>query len=319
MVDGRPHRVTVTSGLVLLGDHFQSGADCLKNATVALKQAKRLARSGHLYYTADIGDLARSRAQLLADLHSAFDMGHLFLMYQPQIDLRNGALIGMEALMRWRKADGTLVPPDEFIPVAEQSGLIVRLGDWALQVACSDMKSLIALDIAPQRVAVNISLEQFKKPDFDASVISAFQQSGLNPKRLELEITESVAMLGLNHVMEQLNRLRSQGITVSIDDFGTGYSSLSQLERLPLDRIKIDKAFVQQIDVDENGRIAKLIAELGETLGLRVLAEGIEDRRSWDALVKMGCHEGQGFFIAKPMEIQQLISWIRAYREGISP
>jgi diguanylate cyclase (GGDEF)-like protein len=318
VVDGRPHRVTVTTGLVLLEADFQSGADCLKNATVALKQAKRLARSGHVYYTADIGDMARTRAQMLADLHTAFDMGQLLLMYQPQIDLRDGALIGIEALMRWRRTDGTLVPPDQFIPVAEQSGLIVHLGDWALQVACKDMKLLIAQDMAPARVAVNISLEQFKKPDFDTSVINAIKYSGLDPNRLELEITESVAMLGLDHVMEQLNRLRSHGITVSIDDFGTGYSSLSQLERLPLDRIKIDKAFVRQIDAADNGRIARLIAELGETLGLRVLAEGIEDRRSWDVLIQMGCHEGQGFFIARPMELEPLIAWIAKYRKGLS-
>ena len=319
VVDSRPHRVTVTTGLVLLEADYQSGADCLKNATVALKQAKRLARSGHVYYTADIGDMARTRAQMLADLHTAFDMGQLLLMYQPQIDLRDGALIGIEALMRWRRTDGTLVPPDQFIPVAEQSGLIVHLGDWALQVACKDMKLLIARDMAPARVAVNISLEQFKKPDFDTSVINAIKYSGLDPNRLELEITESVAMLGLDHVMEQLNRLRSHGITVSIDDFGTGYSSLSQLERLPLDRIKIDKAFVRQIDADDNGRIARLIAELGETLGLRVLAEGIEDRRSWDVLIEMGCHEGQGFFIARPMELEPLIAWITKYRKGLSP
>ena len=318
VVDGRPHRVTVTSGLVNLVTDLQTGADYLKNATIALKQAKRLARSRYVYYTAGIGDMARSRALLLADLHVAFDLGHLFLMYQPQIDLTNGALIGVEALMRWRRADGSLVPPDQFIPVAEQSGLIVRLGDWALRVACKDMQALISQNLAPLRIAVNVSLDQFKKPDFGASVISALQETGLDPSRLELEITESVAMLGLEHVMEQLNRLRNHGIAVSIDDFGTGYSSLSQLEQLPLDRIKIDKAFVRQLDQSDNGRIARLIAELGETLGLRVLAEGIEDRGSWDALVGMGCHEGQGYFIARPMEMERLVDWIQDYRKGLA-
>jgi diguanylate cyclase (GGDEF)-like protein len=321
LVQGRPHRISLTSGLVGLGTGLYSGADWLKNATIALKQAKRHARGQHVVYTADIGELARSRAQLLADLHSAFDKQHLFLMYQPQIDLASGALTGLEALMRWRQSDGSLVPPDRFIPVAEQSGLIVPLGAWALQVACEAMQTLMAQDLAPLRMAVNVSMEQFKTPDFFDNVLSALQAVDLPGQRLELEITESVAMLGSKRVQKILGQLRARGIAVSIDDFGTGYSSLSHLEQLPLDRMKIDKAFVQQLGGNGSGRIAEMIAELGQTLGLRVLAEGIEDRASWDTLQAMGCHEGQGFFIARPMELEQLLPWIRNYRArlGLAP
>jgi EAL domain-containing protein (putative c-di-GMP-specific phosphodiesterase class I) len=297
-----------------MGPDLCSGVDWLKNATIALKQAKRQARGQHVVYNADIGELARSRAQLLAALHTAFDRQHLFLMYQPQIDLATGALIGLEALMRWRLSDGSLVPPDRFIPVAEQSGLIIQLGAWALQVACEAMQTLIAAGLSPLRMAVNVSMEQFKAPDFFDSVIGALQTSGLDGARLELEITESVAMMGPGRVTEILDKLRAQHIAVSIDDFGTGYSSLSHLEQLPLDRMKIDKAFVQQLGTGGSGRIAEMIAELGQTLGLRVLAEGIEDRASWDALQAMGCHEGQGFFIARPMELEHLRSWIGEYR-----
>ncbi|NVO05149.1 MAG: EAL domain-containing protein, partial [Rhodoferax sp.] len=318
LVDGRPHRISLTCGLVGLEPGLSSGADWLKNATIALKQAKRQARGQHVVYTADIGELAHSRAQLLADLHSAFDKQHLFLMYQPQIDLASGELIGLEALMRWRRSDGSLVPPDRFIPVAEQSGLIVPLGAWALQVACQAMQTLIGAGLSPQRMAVNVSMEQFKTPDFFDNVLGALQAADLPGQRLELEITESVAMLGSKHVQEILGQLRARGIAVSIDDFGTGYSSLSHLEQLPLDRMKIDKAFVQQLGSNGAGRIAEMIAELGQTLGLRVLAEGIEDRASWNALQAMGCHEGQGYYIARPMELERLLPWIRNYRARLA-
>jgi len=313
LVEDRPHRCTFTCGFVDVGKERSSGADALKNATIALKQAKRHARGQHVVYTPNIGEMARHRAQLLADLHKAFDLQHLFLMYQPQIDLASGELIGLEALMRWRREDGSLVAPDQFIPVAEQSGLIVQLGAWALHVACRSMQELIRLKLAPLRMAVNVSQEQFKSADFLDVVESTLRDSGLSGSRLELEITESVAMLGSDLVKQQLDKLRDLDITVSIDDFGTGYSSLSYLEQLPLDRMKIDKAFVRQLGDSSSARIAEMVAELGATLGLRVLAEGIEDRASWDRLQQIGCHEGQGYFIARPLELARLIPWIEEH------
>ncbi|MEI8170160.1 MAG: EAL domain-containing protein [Rhodoferax sp.] len=313
IIDDRPHKVSVTSGFVHIGTELQAGSNWLKNATIALKQAKRLARGQHVFYTSDIGSEARSRALLLADLHIAFDQDHLFMVYQPQIDLVSGKLIGLEALMRWRREDGQLVSPDRFIPVAEQSGLIVSMGHWALQIACTKMKELMALGLAPARMAVNVSVEQFKSLSFVESVRSALQISGLDGSRLELEITESVSVLGLAHIKEQLCLLRNLRIAIAIDDFGTGYSSLSYLEQLPLDRMKIDKAFVRQLGRSGAPRIAEVIVELGEALGLRVLAEGIEDRATWDALQAMGCHEGQGFFISKPLEGSMLLAWIQDY------
>jgi diguanylate cyclase (GGDEF)-like protein len=318
IVENRPHRITATSSFVAIGDDVQSGANQLKNATVALKQAKRLCRGQHVVYTADIGSEARSRAVLLAELHIAFDLQHLHLEYQPQIDLVSGQLIGLEALMRWRREDGQMIPPDRFIPVAEQSGLIVAMGEWALVTASALMRKLVDRGLAPQRMAVNVSVEQFKSPDFFEAVMHALQGAGLDGSRLELEITESVAMLGSNHVKAQLTRLREQRIAISIDDFGTGYSSLSYLEQLPLDRMKIDKAFVQRPGQPGSPRIAEMIVELGQTLGLRVLAEGIEDRVAWDTLQSMGCHEGQGYFISRPLESAKLLPWIEAYTASLS-
>jgi diguanylate cyclase (GGDEF)-like protein len=313
LVENRPHKVAATSSFVAIGADLQAGADHLKNATVALKQAKRLNRGQHLLYTSDIGTEARSRALLLAELHIAFDRRQLCLVYQPQIDLASGRLIGLEALMRWRREDGQMVSPEQFIPVAEQSGLIVAMGEWALNQACTLMKLLVDRALAPQRMAVNVSVEQFKSPGFFEAIMQALQAAALDGSRLELEITESVAMLGSGHVTAQLARLRAQRIAVAIDDFGTGYSSLSYLEQLPLDRMKIDKSFVRQLGQPGSPRIAEMIVELGQTLGLRVLAEGIEDRAAWDTLQAMGCHEGQGYFISKPLEADRLLPWIEAY------
>jgi diguanylate cyclase (GGDEF)-like protein len=313
LVENRPHKITATSSYVSIEGDLQSGADYLKNATVALKQAKRQCRGQHMIYTADVGTHARSRAVMLAELHIAFDSQHLSLAYQPQIDLVSGRLIGLEALIRWRKEDGQMVPPDRFIPVAEQTGLIVAIGEWTLNQSCTMMKQLIDCGLAPQRMAVNVSVEQFKSPGFFDAVIGALDRAELDGSRLELEITESVAMLDSNHVKAQLIRLREQRIAVAIDDFGTGYSSLSYLEQLPLDRMKIDKAFVQQLGQPGSPRIAEMIVELGRTLGLRVLAEGIEDQATCDVLQTMGCHEGQGYFISRPLESSKLLAWLGAY------
>lgn len=309
-VFGQPHRLSVTSGIALLDASDCSGADWLKNAGIALKNAKRHCRGGHVFYSASMAALSRSRALLLANLHTAFGQSHLFLAYQPQVDLQSGALIGMEALLRWRKEDGSMVPPDQFIPIAEQSGLIVSLGDWVLQTACRDMRSLRDQGLATCRMAVNVSAVQFQSPGYFERVLAALDQSALRADELELEITESVAMLGSDAVAIMLGRLRESGIAVAIDDFGTGYSSLSCLEKLPLDRIKIDRAFVIQMSHQGGPRIAEMITQLGHKLGLRVLAEGIEDALAWQALRDMGCHEGQGFFISRPLDYAALCTWL---------
>jgi EAL domain-containing protein (putative c-di-GMP-specific phosphodiesterase class I) len=261
---------------------------------------------------------ARNRAKLLISLHAAFDQDRLYLAFQPQVDLHTGELIGLEALMRWRSEDGKMVPPDQFIPVAEQSGLIVSLGDWVLQTACVTMRQLLALGAAPRRMAVNVSVVQFQSPGFVERVQLALAVAGLTGSQLELEITESVAMLGAGMVEPILRALREQGISVAIDDFGTGYSSLSYLERLPLDRIKIDKAFVFGLAKDDGPRIAEMIVQLGHKLGLRVLAEGVENEAVWESLKRMGCHEAQGYHIARPMDSDELVAWLTRPR-NISP
>lgn len=318
-VAGQPQRIAMTMGLCGPDDTHANGADWLKNANIALKQAKRERRGRFVRFTREMALQARNRAQLLSDLRLAFDRNHLTLVFQPQLDLATGRLIGLEALLRWRTEEGRFIPPDRFIPVAEQSGLIVSLGDWVMKTACLAMRELLDVGLAPDRMAVNVSVVQFQTPGFIDGLKAALAAAQLQPCHVELEITESVSLLGQGVIETMLQNLRDMGVSVAIDDFGTGYSSLSYLEKLPLDRIKIDKSFATHAAAQGGARIAELIAQLGLKLGLRVLAEGIEDAQAWRALQSLGVQEGQGYHIARPMEAGALIDWLRQHPNTTAP
>ena len=318
-VDGQPFRVRVSIGSCD-DDLFEGrGVNAVRNAQVALKHAKQQHRGRWVAFDRDMAVRSRHHAELLTRLNTAFNENQLFVVYQPQIELASGRLVGMEALVRWRREDGQLIPPDTFIPVAERSGLIDALGDWVLQTACHDLQRLLRMELDPGRVAVNVSVIQFAGAAFADRVLAALERLGLPPQRLELEITESVALLGQDVVQSALQRLRAAGLSVAIDDFGTGYSSLAYLERLPLDCLKIDRAFVRRLQQDDEARVAELITQLGHKLGLRVLAEGIEDDAVRQRLLALGCHEGQGFGIARPMAFEPLQAWLQAYTRAAHP
>jgi len=310
-IEGVPYKVSLTCGYVLLPRELRSGADLVKDATIALKRAKRDHRGHELQYSDQMGAEARSRALLLSELREAIENQELFLVYQPQLNLVSRGIVGIEALLRWRTADGRFVPPDKFIPVAEHSGLIVALGQWVLRAACTTMRELLDAGIAPGRIAVNVSTVQLQDPGFLDMVCAALAGSGLRGAHLELEITESVAALPTDLLKSTLSALRAEGVSIAIDDFGTGYSSLSYLEQLPLDRIKIDRFFVSQLGEPDGARIAEMVVQLGRKLGLSVLAEGIEGAAVCQALIAMDCNEGQGYHIAKPMDKQALLGWLQ--------
>ena len=244
-IEGVPHKVSLTCGYVLLPKAPQPGADLIKDATIALKRAKRDHRGQHLQYAQQMGTEARARAVLLSKLREAIEKQQLFLVYQPQLNLATQQLIGLEALLRWRTEDNTFIAPDQFIPVAEHSGLILALGQWVLATACATMRELLNNGLAPLRMAVNVSTVQLRDPGFFGLVCAALAANGLQGLHLELEITESVAALPTKLLDATLSALRAEGISIAIDDFGTGYSSLSYLERLPLDLIKIDRSFTR--------------------------------------------------------------------------
>ncbi|WP_200843879.1 bifunctional diguanylate cyclase/phosphodiesterase [Pantoea sp. 18069] len=316
-IDGVPHKVSLTCGYVLLPKAPQPGADLIKDATIALKRAKRDHRGQHLRYADQMGTEARARAVLLSKLREAIEKQQLFLVYQPQLNLDTQQLIGLEALLRWRTEDNRFIPPDQFIPVAEHSGLILALGQWVLSTACATMRELLDTGLAPRRMAVNVSTVQLQDAGFFDLVRAALAANGLQGRHLELEITESVAALPTKLLDSTLCALRAEGVSIAIDDFGTGYSSLSYLERLPLDRIKIDRSFTRQLGDPHGARIAEMVAELGRKLGLTVLAEGIEDAGAWQALLAMGCQEGQGYHIAMPMDKAELIHWLGRHPERL--
>lgn len=313
-IQGAQHTVSISLGLAQLSAHpLERGAELIKDASIALKHAKISGIGQAAYYSDTIRTETRERTRLLHDLRHAFDHDHLFVVYQPQVSLHSGMVIGVEALMRWRTEDGAFVPPDRFIPVAERSGLIVGLGNWVLRIALHALTRLRATGYDRLRMAVNVSAVQFRQPRFLQTVEEALRDTGTNPDDLELEITESVAALGFDYVEKLLRQLKATGIDVAIDDFGTGFSSLSYLDRLPADRLKIDKSFVWALDSQQPGRrIAEIVIELGRKLGMNVLAEGVETAAQTTLLRDLGCDDAQGYYFGKPMLLEDLLIWLSA-------
>jgi EAL domain-containing protein (putative c-di-GMP-specific phosphodiesterase class I) len=304
--------VTATMGLTQSLGNGVTGRDALKDANIALKRAKKNRRGSFVMYSTVMGSDIRERVRLLQSLRSAVESERLFVVYQPQVNLITGAVVGVEALIRWRNEDGSFVPPDRFIPLAEASGMIVAIGDWVLRTSCHELVRFQALGLPDLRMSVNVSQIQFRHPEFLEKLNAALIDTGINPKCLELEITESVAMEDPDFMLETLHMVRELGISIAIDDFGTGYSSLSHLRQLPIDRLKIDRAFVNELNQDvSGGHIASMVIELGRNLNLTVIAEGIEDEKQAQKLLALGCHEGQGYLYAKGMVPQQFNEWLR--------
>jgi diguanylate cyclase (GGDEF)-like protein len=304
--------LSATIGLTCLDQIDGNGNDALKAANIALKHGKQHQRSEICHFTRDMEFETRARVRLLQNLRSAFDLERLFVVYQPQVSLITRQLIGVEALLRWRNDDGSYVPPCDFIPLAESSGLIISLGEWVLRSACHDLKKIMQISGSPLRMAVNVSVMQFRQHDYLETLDRALAESGIDPHLLELEITESVAVLEPGFMIKLLNEIKSRGICIAIDDFGTGFSSLSYLEQLNVDRLKIDISFVRQMaQSDGSRRIVETIIQLGKSLQLELIAEGIEQDSQANLLTTLGCHEGQGYLFSKPLELPALLEFMQ--------
>ena len=272
----------------------------LKNADIALYRAKAAGRNTYCCYEAGMAKQMAGRAALEHDMHDAMQSGGLSLDYQPVILLGTGRVVGFEALMRWEHPIRGKVPPSEFIPIAEESGMIVCLGEWALFEACREAASWPD-DL---RIAVNVSAVQFRQPGLEESVKRALASSGLAADRLELEITESVLVQDAQAVIACLRRLREMGVRIALDDFGTGYSSLSYLRQFPFNKIKIDRAFVQEIDDPNTAAIVRAVVGLGERVGAAITAEGVETAEQLKRVKEEGCTEVQGYFFSPPMHAE---------------
>ncbi len=311
--------VQATIGLVRLDEAGASdGIDLLKAANIALNRAKTGDRGRWHYYTSDMADAMRSRLDLLHDLRLAVESRRgLELHYQPQVNLASGEVVGAEALIRWRGADGNFIRPDLFISLAEYSGLIVELGAWVFHTAINELKAWDAQGIRGVHMAINVSLVQFRDPTFLSRMRAALDTAGIAPERIELEITESVAMLDADVVISTLQALKAMGIQVAIDDFGTGFSSLSYLHRLPIDRLKIDRAFVRDLGGarTSGASIAQTIIRLGQSLGLQIIAEGIETEEQAQLLADLGCPLAQGFLYSRPVDSASFVNWWHRRRD----
>jgi len=314
-IDDEEVLVSVTIGLLNLSDTGNNGSDALKEANIALKRAKQHRRGEVSYYTREMGVEIQERVKLLQALRHAFDNDKLFLVYQPQINLSTGNVVGVEALIRWRTDDGKMVPPGRFIPLAEHSGLIVSIGEWVLRVACLQQARLARQGFGHIRIAINVSVSQFRHPRFPFVLRRALENSGADPRCIELEITESMAMEDADTILHTFAKIKKTGITLAIDDFGTGFSSLSYLQRLAVDRLKIDRSFINELTTSERGaQIPEVVIQLGQRLGLQIVAEGVEEASQAERLRELGCHEAQGYYFGRPMEVPVLMEWLNTHQ-----
>ncbi len=286
------------------------GVKLLSQINIALNLAKKDRSLSYGYYMQEMEDKTLWRLGMIRQLRTDFAANRLELWYQPQLMLETGKVIGAEALLRWRTNDGSFISPAVFIPLAEYSGLIIEIGDWVVHEACKQIKHLENEGFDDVGISVNVSIPQFRQENFVETVISATQKHHIEASKLELEITENVLMDDPQIIIDALEKLKAQGISIALDDFGTGFSSLSYLQKLPLDRLKVDRAFVTDIAKPGLSLIADTIINLGKQMNLTVIAEGIEEKAQEQHLKSQGCHEVQGFYYAKPMPTDEFLAYL---------
>jgi diguanylate cyclase (GGDEF)-like protein len=289
-------------GIALFPDDGADYESLLREADIAMYQAKEAGRNAYRFFDPAMNANIQSNLLLLSNLRAALVHREFVLHYQPVVDLASGALVGAEALVRWQHTPRALVPPGDFIPAAEKSGLIVEIGEWVLGEACRQMVAWQAAGRAHFVMAVNLSPVQFRRGNIEAVVGAALRESGLNPACLELEITESTLVQDTETFIASLQHLKALGVKISIDDFGTGYSNLSYLQRFAVDKLKIDQSFVRRLQQGPQDRaIVTAIIQMAKSLNLSTTAEGIEDEATRQILVELGCGLGQGYFFARPV------------------
>lgn len=301
-LDGHQYHASCSIGIALFPRDGRDADTLLRNADMAMYQAKR-ELEGLCFFDHDMDRRAHERMIIESELYQAIDRQELLLHFQPRADLCHGGITGMESLVRWQHPERGLVPPDEFIPVAEETGLIIPLGRWVLRQACEQFMAWRKQGLEPGRMAVNLSPRQFRDPRLVSDIESTLEATGIEPRQLEIEITESMLAHGMEQALDVLNRLHGMGIRLAIDDFGTGYSSLNQLKQLPVDELKIDKSFVNGLPSDKDDiPIVLATLSMAHALGLEVVAEGVETDEQLDFLKANGCEEIQGYLFSRPLE-----------------
>ncbi len=320
MNDGQEYGLSCSIGISC---YPQDGGDSdalLRCADAAMYKAKESGRNTYHFYTPELNQAIGERLELENGLRHALEREELRVYYQPRIDVSSGRIIGAEALIRWDCPGKGLVPPDSFIPLAEETGLIIRIGQWVLQEACRQNSAWQRAGLPPISVSVNISPIQFRHIGLVKSVSTALEQENLDPSYLELELTESFVMHDAERINVAMQALKALGVDIAVDDFGTGYSSLSYLKRFPVDRLKIDKSFVRDIDTDpDDAAIVRAIITLGHALGLKVVAEGVETQAHLEFLQRHGCDELQGYYFSRPVPATEMEALLRGMPSGSPP
>lgn len=319
-LDGIEVCCTASIGIALYPRDGKEIDILLRNADTAMYQAKDKGRNIYQFFSQEMNIRVMERLTLETRLRHALERDELFLQYQPQICLETGMVTGVEALLRWRIAGDELVPPERFILLAEETGLIISIGEWVLRTACRQLKRWHAEGLPSLRMSINISARQVRHPDFVDCVANTLMETRIDPHFLDFELTESTIMENSNESREVLIRLKEMGIGLSLDDFGTGYSSLSYLNNFPLDRIKIDRSFVREISSHaDNAAIATAIIALSHSLGLRVIAEGVETETQLKMLRSKSCHEVQGFLLGHPLAADDMPYYLRNFHLRSNP
>lgn len=305
--------ISLSIGVAVCPEDGQDFDTLLKLAETAMYHAKEAGRNTYRYFDPRMNVDAVARLQTATGLRRAVARHEFLLHYQPQIDIASGRVIGVEALIRWLHPEHGLVPPSQFIPVAEDSGLIVPIGEWVLNEACRQAVAWQEAGRTELTMAVNLSAIQFRRGDIEQTVMGALTRSGLDPRYLELELTESLLLSNTEHMLATVHRLKALGLKLSIDDFGTGYSSLAYLKRFAVDRLKIDQSFVRDMATDpEAASIVRAIIQMARSLNLRTVSEGVEDERLLDYLRVLHCDEAQGYYFARPMPAAEFEAWLDA-------
>ncbi len=312
MLDEHELVITPSIGIAIAPQDSDNVDGLLRHADTAMYHAKTAGKNNYQYYSRHMNELGVQRLKLETELRRAVEQNELVVHYQPQINIHNGDIVGAEAMVRWQHPEYGLIPPMNFIPLAEEMGLIVDLGEWVLSEACQQMQLWRRKGLRLPKMAVNVSSLQFNHAWFIERIKRALSETGLDPRLLELELTESVIMNNADATVEALHELKALGVTLSVDDFGTGYSSLNYLNRFPLDELKIDKSFIADIDTDhQNAALVVAIIAMANSLDLSVVAEGVETREQFSFLLDQGIEVIQGFLFSKALPVEEFEALVK--------
>jgi diguanylate cyclase len=317
MIDGHEIFITASLGITMFPDDGDTADELLKNADAAMYHVKEHGKNTHQFYSQEMNLKTSNRLALQNSLRHALERDELVLFYQPKVDIATMQMTGMEALLRWNHPELGLLGPDRFIPLAEETGLIINIGEWVLRTACRQLKEWEGEGVPLCKLAVNVSAVQFRKHDFAESLFRILQEYDVSPRLIELELTESAVMQDVEASVAVLKEFKRRGIRISIDDFGTGYSSLSFLKRFPIDSLKIDRSFIFNLtsSIDDSAIVTAIIA-MAHSLNLNIIAEGVETASQLTFLSERGCHEMQGYLFSKPVAAGEMAKLILSGRSG---